>query len=81
MITDEEIKKLAFRIWEEEGRPTGKDVEHYLRAKIILEEREAKKILELAPVQPPVELAQPPIKDPLPPAPGRRSIRERRKKK
>jgi hypothetical protein len=60
MITDEDIKKLAFAIWEEEGRPDGKDVEHYLRAKKILEEREAKRVVELAPVPQLVELAQPP---------------------
>jgi len=59
MITDEEIKKLASSIWEEEGRPIGKEVEHCLRAKIILKEREAKRILELAPIPPVVELAQP----------------------
>lgn len=81
MITDDEIKKLAFSLWEEEGRPIGKDVEHYLRAKIILEEREAKRILELAPILPAVELAQPPKKVLLPPAPNKRSIRERHKKK
>jgi hypothetical protein len=81
MITDEEIKKLAFSIWEEEGRPSGKEVEHYLRAKIILEVREAKRILELAPIPPAVELAQLPKTVSLPPGPSKRSIRERHKKK
>jgi hypothetical protein len=81
MITDDEIKKLAFNLWEEEGRPIGKDVENYLRAKIILEEREAKRILELTPIPPAVELAQPPKTVSLPPAPSKRSIRERQKKK
>jgi hypothetical protein len=81
MITDEEIKKLALSIWEEEGRPTGKDVEHYFRAKKILEEREANRIIELAPVPPVVELPQPPKKVPLPLFPVKRSIRERHKKK
>jgi hypothetical protein len=81
MITDDEIRKLAFSIWEEEGQPIGKDVEHYLRAKIILEEREAKRILELAPIPPPVELARSLKNEPLPPVPSKRSIRERHKKK
>ncbi len=66
MFTEEDIKKLAFTIWEEEGRPDGKDVEHYLRAKKILEEREANQIIELAPV---------------PPALLKRSIRSRPPKK
>ena len=79
MITDDEIKKLAFSFWEEEGRPTGKDVEHYFRAKNILEQREAKRILELAPVPPAIELAQPPKKIPLPPVPSKRNIRHKKK--
>lgn len=36
MATEEEIKKLAYAIWEEEGRPEGKDKEHYFRARQIL---------------------------------------------
>lgn len=36
-VTEEEIKQLAYTIWEREGRPHGKDVEHYFRAKAILE--------------------------------------------
>jgi hypothetical protein len=39
MVTEQQIKELAFAIWEEEGRPEGKDLEHYFRAKQILEER------------------------------------------
>jgi len=81
MLTDEDIKKLAFAIWEEEGRPDGKDVEHYLRAKKILEEREAKRVVELAPVPQLVELAQPPKKIPLPSSKDKRNIRARHKKK
>ncbi len=41
MVTEEQIKELAHAIWEQEGRPEGKDVEHYYRAKQMLEEREA----------------------------------------
>lgn len=36
-VTEEQIKQLAYSIWEREGRPDGKDVEHYFRAKAILE--------------------------------------------
>ncbi len=38
---DEWIKKRAYAIWEEEGYPTGRDVEHWARAsgeRIALEE-------------------------------------------
>jgi len=81
MVTDEEKRKLAFTIWEQEGRPVGKDVEYYFKAKKILEEQEANRILELAPVPPLVELAEPPKNIPLPPAPSKRSIRSQHKKK
>jgi len=29
---EEEIRARAYQIWEEEGRPTGRDVEHWIRA-------------------------------------------------
>jgi hypothetical protein len=41
MPTEEKIKQLAHSLWEQEGRPAGRDVEHYLAAKQILEEQEA----------------------------------------
>jgi hypothetical protein len=40
MASEEEIRKLAYDMWEKEGRPNGKDWEHYYKAKRILEERE-----------------------------------------
>ncbi len=43
MPTEDEIKELAYRIWEQEGRPEGKDVENYYRAVKMLEEQEAAK--------------------------------------
>jgi hypothetical protein len=49
MATEQHIKELAYAIWEEEGRPEGKDVEHYFRAKQILEERQASSLIELTP--------------------------------
>ncbi len=60
MATEEQIREMAYAIWEQEGRPEGKDLEHYLRAKQILEVKEAARIIELAPQKPPVELAPPP---------------------
>jgi hypothetical protein len=43
MPKEEQIKQLAHSLWEQEGRPAGRDVEHYLAAKQILEEQEATK--------------------------------------
>jgi len=56
MVTEEQIKKLAHEIWEKEGRPEGKHMEHYIRAKQIMEEKEASRVIELAPPPPIVEL-------------------------
>lgn len=41
MATEDEIKRAAYKLWEEEGQPVGKDMEHYFRAARILEKREA----------------------------------------
>lgn len=41
MVTEEQIRELAYSIWEQEGQPNGKDWEHYYKAKLMLEEREA----------------------------------------
>ncbi len=38
--TEEQIKELAYSFWEQEGRPNGKDWEHYFTAQRILEERD-----------------------------------------
>ena len=81
MVKEDEIRLIAYNIWEQEGRPVGKDVEYYFRAKKILEEQEANRILELAPVPPLVELAEPPKNIPPPPVPSNRSIRSQHKKK
>ena len=51
--TEEQIRELAYAIWEQEGRPDGRDLEYYFRAKQKLKEREA---------------VSSPAKDPLPPA-------------
>jgi hypothetical protein len=36
---EEEIRELAYKIWQEEGCPHGSDVQHWLRAKMIWEEK------------------------------------------
>ncbi|KPK47008.1 MAG: hypothetical protein AMJ77_04475 [Dehalococcoidia bacterium SM23_28_2] len=40
MPTEEQIKKLAHSLWEQEGRPEGRDMQHYLAAREILQQRE-----------------------------------------
>lgn len=59
MATEEQIRELAYFIWEQQGRPEGKDVEYYHRAKQILEEQEAASSPAKAPV-PPASSLQPP---------------------
>jgi len=40
MNHDEEVRLIAYRIWEEEGRPDGRDLEHWLKAEAIWQERQ-----------------------------------------
>jgi hypothetical protein len=49
MVTEQQIKELAYAIWEEVGRPESKDLEYYFRAKQILEERQTSSLIELKP--------------------------------
>lgn len=55
MPNEEEIKKMAYDIWEKEGRPYGKDQEYYYRAQKTLEEQEIAKPTELAQTSPTIE--------------------------
>jgi hypothetical protein len=41
MPTEEQIRELAYALWEQEGRAEGKDLDHYFTAKRTLEEQEA----------------------------------------
>jgi hypothetical protein len=76
MATEQQIKELAYAIWEEEGRPEGKDVEHYFRAQQILEERQTSSLIESTPSPmsklprrpPSPQSAPPPVTD-VPPGP------------
>ena len=72
MATEEQIRDLAYTIWEQEGRPEGREMEHYFRAKQILEEREAASVIQLAPPPPTGALPTPQSK---PRIPGRRKRR------
>jgi hypothetical protein len=76
MVTEEQIRELAYTIWEREGRPEGKDLEYYFRAKKILEEREAASspAKELVP---PASALQPPSAS----RPVKRQTSKRRSKK
>ena len=67
MPTEKQIIELAHSIWEQEGRPEGKDLEHYFSAKKILEEQEAANPIQLTPPSVPIELETPPPKVELAP--------------
>ena len=41
-VTESHVRQLAYSIWETEGRPDGKDLEHYYRAEAIIGEQESK---------------------------------------
>ncbi|MBI2846316.1 MAG: DUF2934 domain-containing protein [Chloroflexi bacterium] len=69
MNKEEETKKVAYFIWENEGRPRGKDVEHYFKAEHIIAEREATQIAQL-PREPQASKA--------PTVPTRRGTRKRK---
>ena len=38
MANEEKIRELAYELWEQEGRPEGRDLDHYDAAKNILED-------------------------------------------
>ena len=71
MATEEQIRALAYSIWEQEGHPEGKHEEHYLRAKQILEEKEKTSS---------IDFKEPPSVINLP-SPSKRKSSTRRKKK
>lgn len=39
MNKDDEIRSIAFRLWEEEGKPEGRQLEHWQRAEAIWHEQ------------------------------------------
>lgn len=80
MVTEEQIRERAYLIWEQEGRPEGKALEHYLRAKQILEDQEAARVIEIAAKPPLIELAPQTAPVELAP-PSKRKSPTRKKKK
>lgn len=38
ITSDEEIRQIAYRLWQEEGCPIGQEVQHWLRAQTIWED-------------------------------------------
>ena len=58
MPTEEQIRQLAYALWEQEGRPDGKDVEHFFRAQQILQQQELS-VTELAAPPQPKEISAP----------------------
>ena len=76
MVTEEQIRELAYAIWEQEGRPEGKDLEYYFRAKQMLEERETASSPAQEPALPASALQPPSV-----PKPDERRTGKRRSKK
>jgi hypothetical protein len=58
MVTEKQIRELAYTYWEQEGRHEGNDLEHYFRAKELLE-REAASSAANDPVSPALTLQTP----------------------
>jgi hypothetical protein len=81
----DEIRFIAYNLWEQEKCPNGKDCEHWFRAEAIWEENQktfrenpAKK---LGSKNPGVLITPPPDRIKLLSPPVKRNIRARRKKK
>lgn len=43
MERDEEIREIAYRIWQQEGFPAGCEVKHWLRAEVLWEQEHRQK--------------------------------------
>jgi Protein of unknown function (DUF2934) len=82
MPSEEQIKEMAFAIWEKEGYPEGKDVEHYFRAKQILEAQKAAQTPQIAPKPRALELAgeEPPLELAASPKPKKKNFSKRKNK-
>jgi len=40
MSHDDELREIAYKIWEEEGRPDGQALDHWLKAEVLWDERQ-----------------------------------------
>lgn len=44
MVDEHQVLNLAYKFWEEEGRPEGKHLDHYFRAKKMLEDQASENV-------------------------------------
>ena len=40
MHHDDEVRQIAYKIWEDEGHPQGRDQEHWFKAEAVWQERQ-----------------------------------------
>ncbi len=40
MQHDDEVRQIASKMWEEEGRPDGRALDHWLKAEVLWDERQ-----------------------------------------
>ncbi|MBI4339558.1 MAG: DUF2934 domain-containing protein [Chloroflexi bacterium] len=53
MEREEEVRRIAFDLWQQEGRPEGRALEHWLKAQKVMEEsRPAEAAVQAAPSAP-----------------------------
>jgi hypothetical protein len=53
MEREQEVRRVAYELWQREGRPDGRALEHWLKAQRVLEEsRPAEVVAEATPVAP-----------------------------
>ena len=58
MAKEDEIRLIAYSIWEEEGCVNGKDCEHWFRAEAIWEEKQKPKSVATSTKTQPKQVAQ-----------------------
>ncbi len=74
MPTEEQIREMAYYLWEQAGKPEGNDQDYYFKARKVLEEREAAE--QRAPATQPPASAK--AEAPAPPPASRRATRRRK---
>ncbi len=40
MQHEQDLRQIAYQIWEEQGHPQGRDLEHWLKAEVVWQERQ-----------------------------------------
>jgi hypothetical protein len=58
MAKQDEVKLIAFRIWQDDGCCDGRDMEHWLRAEAVWEQQQRKPEAVAATVKKPFESAK-----------------------